>query len=109
MSLFPKYHSKLVSEKKTLYIQMKITVNKRIWVLRALALSRAGKGRGLRGTCNEVSSREKPRSLEVSLRNGVGNFFNVKKVAPLKFGVQGFSLEKSFSVKTIYNNDSQRL
>ncbi len=53
--------------------------------------------------------RENPRSLEVSLRNGVGNFFNVKKVAPLKFGVQGFPLEKSFSVKTTYNNDSQRL
>ena len=58
-----------------------------------MALSRAGKGRGLRGTCNEVSSREKPRF-------GVGNFFNVKKVAPLKFGVQGYSLEKSFSVNT---------
>jgi len=53
---------------------MKITVNKKNMGLRALALSRAGKGRGLRGTCNEVSSREKPRF-------GVGNFFNVKKVA----------------------------
>ena len=61
-----------------------------------MALSRAGKGRGLRGTCNEVSSREKPRF-------GVGNFFNVKKVVPpLKFGVQGLSLEKSFSVNTTY-------
>ena len=38
MSLFPKYHSKLVSEKKTLYIQMKITVNKRTWVLRHIAI-----------------------------------------------------------------------
>ena len=38
MSLFPKYHSKLVSEKKTPYIQMKITVNKRTWVLRHIAI-----------------------------------------------------------------------
>ena len=72
-----------LNSQETLYIQIKITVNKRTWVLRALALSRAGKGRGLRGTCNEVSSREKPRF-------GVGNFFNVKKVAsPYVRGTRG--------------------
>ena len=52
----------------------KIEWNNKSGFLGRVALSRAGKGRGLRGTCNEVSSREKPRF-------GVGNFFNVKKVA----------------------------
>ena len=41
--------------------------------------------------------REKPRSLEVSLRNGVGNFFNVKKVAPpLISGYKGAPLKIVF-------------
>ncbi|MBR4246641.1 MAG: hypothetical protein IKQ13_06565 [Treponema sp.] len=47
---------------------------KQVGFLGVEPLNRAGKGRGLRGTCNEVSSRENPRF-------GVGRFFNVKKFA----------------------------
>ena len=70
-----------LSPKRTAYIWMKITVKKRIWVLRALALSRAqGKGEVWRGkTCG--------------LRTLSG-------FSPSKLGVQGITLEKNFSVNT---------